>query len=84
MIRAMVSTLNWMIREDLVEQVTLKVSFEWSEGAALWKKSSEAEGWWGELNESKGGGAPREGRAGRRCGWKGTWGQDLVEPCWPE
>lgn len=32
MIGVMASTLNWMIREDLVEQVTLKVSFEWSEG----------------------------------------------------
>ena len=64
MVRVMVSTLNWMIREGLVEQVTLKVSFEWSEGAALWKKCSEAEGWWELLNESRSGGACPEGREG--------------------
>lgn len=41
--RVMGSTLNWMVREVLIEQVTLNVNFEWSEGTAIWKKSSQAE-----------------------------------------
>lgn len=36
-------TLNWMHREDPVQQVMFIVNFELSEGASVWKKSSQAE-----------------------------------------
>lgn len=79
-----------MVKEDLVEQVTLKVSFEWAEGAAFWKKSSQAKNGLQKgpevemicvmLKEGEGRGAHGEGRTGRRCGQKGMWGPNHVAP----
>lgn len=69
-------------------------SFEWLEGAAIQKKSSQGEEelaealsrkcLWAELKKGKGGGVHWEKRAGRRYGWKSSREPDHVELYGPE